>query len=109
MTEEERILRERWGDVDLPEGTYTLHEYAIKIDYDPSPESGLFLSELREKVREEVEKIITSVGGKLLAGPCEIDGLCMFLVALPLASVLIVDMSGAVPPGTIPGDTINQN
>ncbi len=109
MTEEERAMRERWGDFDIPQGTCILREYAIKLGYDPSLESGLSRSDLLEEIREVIEETVTGAGGKLLAGPREIDGLYMFLVALPIVSVIVVDMSGAVPPGTIPGDTINLN
>jgi hypothetical protein len=111
MTEEERALRERWGDLtrEIPEGNFLLKECAIKLSYEPGANGGLSPEELLEKVRQGIEQITESEGGKLLAGPRKIDGLYVFLAAFPIAIVAIVDMSGAVPPGTIPGDTINQN
>ena len=100
--------RERWGDVEIPEGDCSITEFAIVVDHETIREREILLSDWLEEIRAGIEELLTAGGGKLLGGPVERDdGTYMFLIWYPIVPVLVLaDMSDVGPPGTIPLDTI---
>ena len=103
--------RERWGDVEIPEGDYSIREFAIVVDCEAIRERGILLSDWLKEIWAGIERLVMAGGGKLLGGPVERDdGTYMFLICCPIVPVLVLaDMSDVGPPGTIPLDTINLN